>query len=170
MLSKKLNTNISYRILAIDPGYNRIGLAVFEKNDKAENLIFSECHETDRKSPHEKRLDSIATEIKKCIELYKPKVLATEKLFFSVNKKTALLVAEARGVILSIAAENNLAVFEYSPQAIKIAVTGYGASDKQQVIDMVKRLTKTTKKIRHDDEYDAIAIGLTYLATNPVKN
>ena len=156
----------SCRILAIDPGYERVGISIIEKRATEGEVIFSECHQTDKKLNHSLRLSSITKEIIKCIELYKPKILAIEKLFFSKNVKTALAVAEARGVIIGQAALLGLEVFEYSPQEVKIAVTGYGKSDKQQVILMINRLVKIKKKINYDDEYDAIAIGLTHLAMN----
>jgi crossover junction endodeoxyribonuclease RuvC len=86
-------------------------------------------------------------------------------LFFSGNQKTALLVAEARGVILYTGSSLGLEIFEYSPAEIKIAVTGYGKSEKRQIIEMVKRLIVVPKGKSSDDEFDAIAIGLTHCAT-----
>ena len=74
-------------------------------------------------------------------------------------------VSEARGAIIYEGKRNGLKIFEYSPMAVKIAVTGYGKSDKLQVTEMVKKLIKISKPIKHDDEYDAIAIGLTFFAT-----
>jgi crossover junction endodeoxyribonuclease RuvC len=165
-VGKSMDKPKTYKILAIDPGYDRVGIAILKKNGKIEELIFSECHETNRKLSHDKRLSSISSEVKKCIGTFRPSVLAIEKLFFNKNRKSALLVAEARGVILSEAASLGLEIYEYSPQEIKIAVTGYGNSDKKQVTDMVKRLTHPSKAIRYDDEYDAIATGLAYFAIN----
>jgi crossover junction endodeoxyribonuclease RuvC len=152
-------------ILAIDPGYERLGIAVLEKKaGQRENLIHSECFKTSAKIPHHERLTIIGKKIKEIIEKYKPILLATEKLFFSKNQKTALLVAESRGVILFSANYQNLDVFEYTPADIKIAITGYGKSEKQQIISMVKKLIKIEKKTNSDDEFDAIAIGLTHFA------
>ena len=74
-------------------------------------------------------------------------------------------VAEASGVMLYEASKNNLEVKEFTPIAIKVAVTGYGKSEKTQVTEMVKRLIKINKDIKYDDEFDAIAVGLTYFAT-----
>ena len=75
-----------------------------------------------------------------------------------------MLVAEARGVILYTASSLNLEVFEYTPNEVKIAVTGYGRSEKRQIIDMVKKLIVVDKKTNSDDEFDAIAIGLCHFA------
>jgi len=153
------------KIIAIDPGYERVGIAVLEKvSGGKETLIFSECFKTLVKEKHEKRLDLIGTEVSKIIKKYKPEALAIETLFFETNAKTAMKVSEARGVMLYEAAKNDLVVKEFTPLEIKVAVTGYGKSDKGQVISMVNRLIKVDKEIKHDDEYDAIAVGLTYFA------
>ena len=168
------------KIISIDPGYERLGIAVLEKlplgnasgTSGKEILIFSECFKTSSKLPHNERLTLIGNRIKEIIKKYKPKILATEKLFFSGNQKTAMLVAEARGVILYTGSSLGLEVFEYTPNSVKIAITGYGRSEKRQMIDMVKKLIVVKKfplgvasgKTNSDDEFDAIAIGLTHLA------
>jgi crossover junction endodeoxyribonuclease RuvC len=159
-------------LLSIDPGYERLGVAIIEKKQKQkEILLFSECFKTSAKLPHHQRLTLIGNRIREVIAKYRPEAMATEKLFFSNNQKTAMTVAEARGVILYSASSSGLDVFEYSPADIKIAVTGYGKSEKKQVIAMVERLidipTPTSPKAtrgKSDDEFDAIAIGLTHFA------
>ena len=75
-----------------------------------------------------------------------------------------MLVAEARGIMLFLARLHNLEIHEYTPQEIKVAMTGHGGSDKKAVTDMVKRLVKNVPEKALDDEYDAIAIGVTCLA------
>jgi len=92
--------------------------------------------------------------------------MAIENLFFNSNQKTALKVSEARGIIMYQALSGGLKVFEYTPLQIKIAITGYGRGDKKQVTDMLHHLIKIDKKIKYDDEYDAIAVGLTHLASH----
>ena len=82
-----------------------------------------------------------------------------------LNQKTAIDVAGVRGMLFYIAKKHSLSVFEYTPLQIKMAVTGYGKSDKKQVTDMVTKLIKIDKKIKFDDEYDAIAVGLTCFAS-----
>lgn len=154
------------RIIAIDPGYERMGVAIIEKTAGKENLVFSECFKTSAKIPHEERLKLIGQEIEKLIKKYKPEAMAIETLFFKNNQKTAMHVSEARGVMLYVASVAGLQVVEFSPMAIKIAVTGYGASDKSQVTAMVQKLIKIDRDIKYDDEYDAIAVGLTYFAIN----
>lgn len=152
-------------VLAVDPGFGRLGLAVLEKNKNQNTLIYSTCVVTSSKLPLPKRLLAIAEAVKLTLKNYPVDCLALEKLYFAKNKTTALRVAEARGVILELAAQNNLAIFEYSPAEVKVAVAGYGAATKSQVKTMVKRLISLSDGKRHDDEVDAIAVGLTHLAS-----
>jgi crossover junction endodeoxyribonuclease RuvC len=152
------------KIIAIDPGYERLGIAVLEKDKGKEILLFSECFKTLVSERHETRLKLIGGEIEKVIKEYKPEAMAIETLFFKTNAKTAMKVSEARGVMLYEAAKNNLKLAEFTPLQIKVAVTGYGKSDKDQVTEMVKKLIKINGPIKYDDEYDAIAVGLTFFA------
>ena len=154
------------RIISIDPGYERLGIAVLEKEKKnKEVLLFSECFKTSSKAAHSERLRQLGAEIEKVIDEFKPECLAIEKLFFTTNQKTALMVAEARGVIIYEAARVGLSVTEFTPLQAKVAVTGYGRGTKDQMKYMVEKLITVAKKIKEDDEYDAIALGLTYFAT-----
>ena len=153
------------RVLAIDPGYDRLGIAVLEKQSGRESALFSACASTDKTQTHGERLATIGGAVQNAIREWKPNALAIETLFLFSNQKTAMKVAEARGVVLYEAARAGLQIFEYTPLQIKIAVTGYGKSDKRQVTEMVQKLVPLLKKKRLDDEYDALAIGLTCLAT-----
>jgi crossover junction endodeoxyribonuclease RuvC len=153
------------RIIAIDPGYERLGIAIVEKTTGKEILLFSDCLKTDPKIPHEERLKIIGEGISALIKKYEPTAMTIETLFFKANVKTAMKVSEARGVMLYEAAKNNLKLVEFSPLQIKVAVTGYGKSDKNQVTEMVKRLIEIKRPIKYDDEYDAIAVGLTFFAS-----
>lgn len=156
----------SVRVIAVDPGYDRLGVAVIErKQNGTEELLYSTCIETPRENGFPERLLSVGETFENVIETHVPNVFASETLFFTKNQKTALLVAETRGVLLYTARKHGLSVFEYTPLQIKIAVTGYGKSDKRQVTAMVKRLIEVAKPVTHDDEYDAIAVGLTCLAS-----
>ena len=153
------------RIIAIDPGYEKVGVAVLEKKDgKREEVLYSDCLRTSPKMRHSDRVSSIGGEIKKIIDIYKPEKMAIESLFFSTNQKTVMLVSEARGAIIYEGSKNGLEIEEFTPLQVKIAVTGYGRSEKKQVISMVEKLVSINKKIKHDDEYDAIAVGLTCFA------
>lgn len=157
------------RVLAIDPGYERLGVAILDKQkpgEKKPTLVFSTCIQTSAKDTHSKRLSEIHTQIESILKEYFPTHLGIETLFFSKNVKTAIKVAESRGIILALAELHNLKITELSPQAIKIAVTGHGASDKTAVIKMVPLLIDIKTSIKFDDEYDAIATGLCTLAHN----
>ena len=153
-------------VLAIDPGFGRLGLAILEKIRNQERLLYSTCVVTSSKLALPNRLVLITEATKLAFKNYPIDCVALEKLYFAKNKSTALKVAEVRGVILELAAQNNLPIFEYSPAEVKVAVTGYGAATKDQVAKMVKRLVNMEDRPRLDDEIDAIAIGLTHLAVN----
>jgi crossover junction endodeoxyribonuclease RuvC len=167
--AKQTATLSNMRVLAIDPGYDRLGVAVVEKRERKEVALFSACITTDKKESHSARLARIGTAVREVITEWKPSCLAIESLFLFSNQKTAMKVAEARGVILVEAARVEIAVHEYTPLQIKIAVTGYGRSDKQHITEMVQKLLTLETKKRLDDEYDALAIALTCLATEKQK-
>lgn len=152
------------RILAIDPGYDRLGIAVVEGNPSRPTLIMSDCVLPDS-GAREARLAHVSGAVTAAIKKYIPDALAIETLFFSVNKKTALGVAEARGAILAAAGLAALPVAEYSPQQVKVAVTGHGGATKTALAAMLPKLLSLPKKKRLDDELDAIAIGITALAS-----
>lgn len=156
------------RIIAFDPGYERLGVAILDKENNKDKVIYSECFKTSNKEDHPVRLGQIAFKVEELIEKFCPTHMAIETLFFSKNTKTALKVAEARGVLLAICSKNNLIIQEFSPQAIKIAVTGSGNSDKTQVTKMVGLITGIDISKKIDDEIDAIATGLTCSAS--IKN
>lgn len=152
------------RVLAIDPGYDRIGVAVMEKQNGKEMLLHSECILTDKNDELSKRLFVVGTAVEKLLKTHKPNALGIETIFFNKNQKTAIGVAQARGMIIFLAQKAGCSIHEFGPQEIKVAVTGYGKSDKPAVIDMVKRLVSGVPEDALDDEYDAIAVGITCLA------
>ena len=153
------------RVISIDPGYERLGIAVLEKEKNGqEKLIFSDTFKTSPKKDFKERLFEIGQRVEKIIKEYQPEFFAIEKLFFNTNQKTAMNVSEVRGALIFLAYQNNLKVFEYTPLEIKTAITGEGRADKKQIIFMVERLIEIKEKIKYDDEYDAIACGLTFFA------
>lgn len=153
-------------VLAIDPGFDRLGVAILKKEKKgALTLLYSDCIITDRKNTHEQRLEVVGRTIVELIETWKPTEVAIEELFFSKNVKSALLVSQALGVMMYEISKSNTEIFFYKPVEVKVAVTGYGQSDKTHVMNMVPKLIKMKEKKRHDDEFDAIAVGLTHLAS-----
>ena len=156
--------NQPMKILGIDPGYDRIGIAVIEKSRGGNVLLHSECFTTDAKTPFYDRLVKIQDRILDVLDEFEPDVLSIETLFISKNQKTGMRVAEARGVIAVSAAKRGMEIFEYSPPEIKAAITSDGRSDKTQMIKMIPLLIKMKLGKRHDDEFDAIAAALTHSA------
>ncbi len=145
------------KILGIDPGYDRVGIAIIENGV----LIHSECFSTSSKDEFHKRLKEVGQKINNIIREFSPNIMAIESLFITKNQKTAMKVSEARGVISYEASLKNIPIYEYSPPQIKVAVTGHGGSDKSQIIKMIPLLLKIKAKKALDDEYDAIAVALT---------
>lgn len=152
------------KVIAIDPGYDRCGVAVLERENGKEVLVHSECIETTRSDDLSERLAAVRNRLDAVITEFAPQSLALETLYFSKNQKTAIAVAGARGVVLEVAAQHALTVSEYAPGTIKLAVTGSGSADKKQVMHMVPRLIVCPARDMLDDEYDAIAVGITHLA------
>jgi crossover junction endodeoxyribonuclease RuvC len=155
------------RILAVDPGYGRMGVAIVDGNKTNYRLIHSDCFITKKEEAHADRLFYLAEKIEELLKNYSPDTIAVENLLWSKNKKTALSVSEVKGLVLTAAVKKKIKVVELNPLSIKVAITGYGRSDKTAIALMVKKLLgiKDNKK-RLDDEYDAIAIAITALLLN----
>ena len=147
-------------ILGIDPGYERMGCAIIDKTGGEEKLVYSACATSDRKDSHETRLLSIAKKLEEIILKFKPDIMAIESLYFTTNQKTATKVAEARGVALYLAAKNKMRVAEYTPLEVKMALTGYGRAEKEQVRKMAQAILKRESLAGLDDEIDAIAVAI----------
>lgn len=153
------------RVLAFDPGYERLGVAVLEKQQGKEILLYSNCVRTSAKLPFEERLRQLGTAAEELIEKWNPEAVALEEVFFEKNAKTAMQVAEVRGALMYIAARAKLKSYHYTPGEVKIAVTGYGGSDKKAIAAMVPKILRISEGKRLDDELDAIAVGITCLAS-----
>lgn len=158
------------RIIGVDPGYDRMGIAVIEKQGAKETLLYSTCVITDRKESFGKRLEALAKEFSRIVKMYEPQELVLEKVFFTKNQTTAINVAEVRGVILYLGAQAGLATHEYSPPEIKVAITGYGKATKIDIAYMIPKIIAMNTEIKAlDDELDAIAIALTHSAHRKTK-
>lgn len=151
------------RIIAVDPGYERLGIAVLDKKER-EELLFSECFKTSKILPFPERLELVGREIERIIQKFSPTELAIENLFIDNNQKTAMRVSETRGAILYQARLSGLSITEYTPLQIKLAVAGYGKATKPQMMSMVRKLIAGTENKFQDDEMDAIATGITHFA------
>lgn len=161
----RVPTKQCLRVLAIDPGYDRLGIAVVEGSPSSPTLLMSDCV-VPPKGTRTDRLSAIGRALDAALKTYRPDVVGLETLYFGINKKTALGVAEARGIVLRAAGDAGLPLVECSPSQVKLAVTGYGRSDKKAVAAMIPRLLALPKKKRFDDELDAIAVGIAALAVS----
>lgn len=153
-------------ILSIDPGIERLGFSIFHLTKGNPDYIASGLITTPKKLSKELRLAKIHSEIEKIINKYKPERVIMEELFFAKNVKTAVVVAQAQGVVLSCAGERILPVTFLKPNEIKQIITGYGFSDKNAIQKMLKLTLKLPKEIKQDDEADAIACGAAYCYLN----
>ncbi len=153
------------RILGIDPGFDRLGLAVIDSASGKLTVVWSACVEPPKGTP-ETRLACVYSAVYDALEKYTPTALSIETLFFSTNKKTALKVAEARGVILAAAGARGVRVFEHTPNQVKLAVAGNGSADKSSIERMIPHLVTFQSSPlggakKKDDEVDAIAVAIT---------
>ncbi|MBP9711257.1 MAG: crossover junction endodeoxyribonuclease RuvC [Candidatus Pacebacteria bacterium] len=153
------------RVLAFDPGFERLGVAVLEKIGSKETLVHSECVRTPKTLLFAERLNILGAAAEKLIQEYAPTAIALEDVYFAKNEKTAMKIAEVRGMLTYITLKNKLDLHQYTPSEVKVAITGYGKSDKSAIAAMVPRLVVLPIKKRLDDELDAIAVGLTCLAS-----
>ncbi len=151
------------RVLGIDPGFDRLGLAVVEGDPSKPVVVWSDCVIPAKGAPAA-RLAAVYIAITEALTHFSPDSVSIETLFFSTNKKTALAVAEARGAILAAAGARGVRVQEYSPAHVKLAVTGHGGADKAAIARMIPHLVALGTRKRLDDELDAIAVGIAGLA------
>lgn len=148
------------RILGIDPGLGRCGFGLIETNKGAKALDFGVVTTTvDLDLPQ--RLLELYDSLSEVFDETKPEIVAIEKLFFAKNITTGIAVAEARGVVLLVAGQRNLPVYEYTPNEIKKSLTGYGAATKTQISEMVRIHLGLEKKPKPDDAADALAAAIT---------
>ncbi len=147
-------------IIGFDPGYDRLGVAVFTNG----KLIYSDCLTSQCKIDFPLRLLELGEQVEKILKKYQPNELALEEVFFNNNQKTALRVAEVRGMIIYLAGRQKIKVYQYSPQIVKMSVTGYGSATKDQIMTMVSKLVAFPTPPKYDDEYDAVAVGITHLS------
>ena len=128
------------RILGIDPGYAIIGFGIVDYQGMDFRPVEYGSILTEAEMPFGDRLNQIYDDMCYLLDRYKPQVMSVEKLYFNTNKTTGIMVAEARGVILLACAKHQVPVAEYTPLQVKSAVVGYGKAEKQQVMDMTRRI------------------------------
>lgn len=150
------------RILGIDPGIARTGWGIIDEEKGKVTVVQFGCITTSQDLGIDQRLLLLKKEMAAITKTFTPDVMSIEELFFNTNAKTALIVGQARGVILVSGAEKNLPIHVYTPLQVKMALTGYGRAEKNQVGQMVKMLLKLSTVPKPDDTADALAIALTH--------
>ncbi len=155
------------RVLGIDPGLATIGFGVLDSDCRGNaRAVAHGVILTPKDEALPTRLAMIEEDLKKLIQKYKPQEIALEELFFNNNQKTAINVAQARGVILLTCVKECGRLYEYTPLQIKQALTGYGRAEKKQIQEMVKTMLGLKAIPKPDDAADAVAVALTHVWTN----
>lgn len=163
-------SDITIRILGIDPGTAMTGWAVLEeKNGKTQTIAYGHIA-TDKKFSDEARLLEISRDLEDIVKKYKIQEAAVEEIFFFKNQKTIIQVAQARGAILLTLANKNVSLCGYTPLQIKQALTGYGRAEKRQIQEMTKELLGLKSLPKPDDTADAIAIALCHIHSRKMNN
>ena len=150
------------RIIGIDPGYAIVGYGVLDYNGSRFAPVTYGAILTPAQNSFEKRLEQIWDELSLLLEKCRPQAMAVERLYFTTNQKTAIDVAQARGVMLLCAAKYGIEIFEYTPLQVKQAVVGYGKAEKRQVMQMTKSLLGLKQVPKPDDTADALAIAICH--------
>ena len=150
------------RILGIDPGLATVGFSIVDCEKNRMKLVSCGVISTPAHTSLSSRLDRIYDDMIELIKTFNPDVMSIEELFFNTNITTGISVAHARGVILLSAYKSGVRVFEYTPLQVKQAVVGYGRAEKNQVIDMVKRILNLPAAPKPDDAADALAMAVCH--------
>ena len=148
------------RIIGIDPGLARVGYGIIDEIEGKKIMIDCGIIETKSTQKEEKRLEEISNDLSSIINKWNPNSAAVEKFFF-YRSSTTISVVQARGVIMMTLGKHNLSIQEFPPMQIKLAVTGYGHSDKNEVLNSVMLELSLTSAPKPDDAADALAIALT---------
>jgi len=152
----------SVRIIGIDPGYAIVGYGIVDYTGNKFTVADYGAVTTPADMPFDKRLELIYNSLELVLKRFEPDTMALEKLFFTTNQKTAIDVAQARGVIQLCAIRNRVEVCEYTPLQVKQSVVGYGKAEKRQVQQMTKTLLNLDTVPKPDDTADALAIAICH--------
>ena len=157
-------------ILGIDPGFAIVGYGIISFDGNKFKALEYGAITTNSKEDMFLRFKKIHDELSEIIDRTKPDAMAIEELFFNSNQKTAINVAQARGVLLLSALNKDIPIFEYTPLQVKQATVGYGRAEKIQVQQMVKMLLGLEKIPKPDDTADALAIAVCHAHSNKMNN
>lgn len=149
-------------ILGIDPGYAIVGYGIIRYENNRFTILDFGAITTPAGMAFEERLKCIYEDLCYLFDKFKPEAMAVEKLFFNTNKKTAVDVAQARGVILLAAKMNGAECFEYTPLQVKQSVVGYGRAEKKQVQEMTRQILNLNAVPKPDDTADALAMAICH--------
>ena len=149
-------------IFGIDPGYAIVGCGIvrYEKNNFS--LMGYGAITTDKDMPFNKRLKKIYDDLKELLHKFKPDAVSIERLYFNTNQKTAIDVAQARGVIVLAIEEMGIPIYEYTPLQVKQSIVGFGRAEKVQVQEMTKMFLHLNKIPKPDDAADALALAICH--------
>ncbi len=154
------------RIIGIDPGYAIVGYGIVDYTNGRFSVVEYGAITTDKDTPFDKRLCEIYADYCYLLDNFKPEALSMERLYFNTNQKTAIDVAQARGIIALASAQRALDINEYTPLQVKQAVVGYGRAVKKQVQDMTKRILCLDSVPKPDDTADALALAICHAHTS----
>ncbi len=153
---------IIMRILGIDPGYAIVGWGIIDYTAGKFSVVEYGAITTEAGTPMPERLQEVFHGLEYVIEKHNPVAISVEQLFFTTNQKTAISVAQARGVIILAAQLHHLTIHEYTPLQVKQSVVGYGKAEKRQVMDMTKRILNLSSLPKPDDVADALAVAICH--------
>jgi len=154
------------RIIGIDPGYAIVGYGVIEYVSGKFSTIDYGAITTKPDMGFDRRLEEIHLDLGEILDGYKPEFMAVEKIFFTTNQKTAIDVAQARGVIILTAKTRGIKIIEYTPLQVKQSVTGYGKAVKKQIQEMTARILSLGEIPKPDDAADALAVAVCCAHSN----
>lgn len=150
------------RIIGIDPGYAIIGYGILEYDGNEFAVVGFGAITTPADMAFNDRLKMLYDDMNEILDTYKPDEMSIEKLYFNTNEKTAIYVAQARGVTILPAINRGLKVSEYTPLQVKMSITGYGRAEKKQVQEMTRQMLKLSAVPKPDDTADALALAITH--------
>jgi crossover junction endodeoxyribonuclease RuvC len=157
------------RVLGIDPGTAATGYGIVDNSNSHLMALHYNCVITNPKESFANRLLKIFEELRHVIEVFHPNAVAIEHLYFYKNSKTAMQVGEARGVAILAGVSSKLEIFEYTPLEVKLALTGFGRAQKEQVQQMVKRLLRLQEVPQPNDAADALAVAICHIHSSNTK-
>lgn len=150
------------RILGLDPGSRFTGWGVVERRGSRLLAIDHGRIVCPPQAPLPERLARLAAELRAILGQHRPDAAVLESLYAGVSSRSLIVLAQARGALLTVLAEGSLAIEEYSPAEVKTAVTGYGRADKEQVAGMVRRILGLGQEPLPSDTTDALAVAVCF--------